>query len=255
MSDPDREPRIVSFETIDSTNAEAHRRAAAGERGPLWIIAGRQEAGRGRSGRDWSSPAGNLSATLLFTPSATPAACYHHVSFLSAVAVWDALIAGGADEKFLQLKWPNDLMLAGAKLGGILVESSRYDGDDVIIVGIGVNLAVSPPVPGRSVTHLSALGPLITPADLLSDLAPAMTRWLAIWRGGSGFDAIRAAWLERAHPPGQSLSVKTHDTEYRGTFEGLDVDGGLRLRTAEGNIMALDHGDVALITASASDDR
>lgn len=247
MPEAHQPARIATFETIDSTNAEAHRRATAGERGPLWIMAGRQEAGRGRSGRTWASPPGNFSATLLMTPEGAAPAHYHQLSFVSGLAAWDALAACGADQQRLQLKWPNDLMIDGAKLGGILVESSRFAGNDVIMIGIGINLVVAPEIEDRSVTHLAADGPVVVPETLLHALSPGMTRWLATWDGGRGFEAIRSAWQARAHPPGQALSVKGHAREYRGTFEGLGPDGRLEMIGEDGARLSLDHGDVALL--------
>lgn len=247
MSDPSQPPRIVTFETIDSTNAEAHRRATAGERGPLWLSAARQEAGRGRSGRAWSSPEGNFSATLLLTPLGAAPKNYYQLSFVSGLAAWDALTACGANSKALQLKWPNDLMIGTAKLGGILVESSRFGGDDVVMIGIGINLAVAPEIDGREVTHLATHGPKVAPDMLLQHLAPEMAKWLAAWDAGRGFDAVRTAWADRAHPPGQALSVKGHDRHYRGTFQGLGPDGHLEMMTDDGSHISLDHGDVALV--------
>lgn len=252
MSEAPTTPRIVAFDSIDSTNAEAHRRAAAGERGPLWIIAARQEAGRGRSGRAWSSPVGNFSATLLMTPEGASPAKYHQLAFVSGLAAWEALTACGANKQVLQLKWPNDLMIDDAKLGGILVESTRFAGDDVIMIGIGINLAVAPEVQDRKVTHLAGHGALIAPETLLAELAPAMTRWLAVWDGGRGFETVRSTWGPRAHPQGQPLSVKGHGREYRGTFEGLGPDGRLEMTTEDGERVSLDHGDVALLQTTGA---
>ena len=138
-------------------------------------------------------------------------------------------------------------MIDAAKLGGILVESTRFAGDDVIMIGIGINLAVAPEVEGRKVTHLAGHGPEITPETLLADLAPAMTRWLEVWNEGHGFETVRSAWAPRAHPPGQSLSVKGQGGEVRGTFEGLGPDGRLEMTTEDGARISLDHGDVLLL--------
>ena len=247
MNGPRQSTPVLTFETIDSTNAEAHRRAAAGERGPIWITAGRQETGRGRSGRAWSSPPGNFSASFLFMPEGAAPSAYHQVSFISGVAVVDALRACGVVLKPLQLKWPNDLMIGDAKLGGILVESSRYSGDDLIIIGIGLNLAVAPDVPDRKVTSLAAHGTCLPPDALLHELAPTLSNWLRVWKGGQDFAAIREAWLGRAHPPGQALTVNAQNQIYTGTFAGLGADGSLNLRTSDGTIVSLDHGDVSLV--------
>ena len=247
MNGAPQPPAILAFETIDSTNAEAHRRAAAGERGPIWISARRQEAGRGRSGRAWSSPSGNFSASFMFMSGGVAPSRYHQVSFVAGVAVFDALAACGAARMGLQLKWPNDLMIGDAKLGGILVECSRYLGEDMIIVGIGINLTVAPDVPDRLVTNLAAHGTPISPDELLRELAAVMAHWLATWASGSGFNTIRTAWLERAHPPGRALTVKAQDKIYTGVFAGLGTNGSLSLRTADGAIVSVDHGDVSMV--------
>lgn len=247
ISTPAADFEIVEFEVIDSTNSEAHRRAAAGERGPLWIRADRQQAGRGRSGRPWSSPAGNFSATYLFSPAAVEPGHYHHLSFIAGVAAWDALGETCAGKRALQLKWPNDLMVGDAKLGGILVESSRYDGDDVILVGIGINLAARPEVADRTVTHLAAHGVEVAPRDLLHHIAGALSRWLAVWSGGRGFPAVREAWMARAHAVGSRLTVKGRETTFSGTYEGLGPDGSLELCSETGERLSVTHGDVSLV--------
>ncbi len=241
---PAHRPAILEFDTLDSTNSEAHRRAAAGERGPLWIRAGRQEAGRGRSGRAWSSPSGNLSATYLFEPGCQPA-CRHQLSFVAGLAGYDAVRPHIAPRAPLQLKWPNDLQIGSAKVGGILVECSSYDGADLAMIGIGINIAVAPVVEGREVARLADHGGTLTPADLLAGLADAMQLWLARWGGGEGFGEVRRAWLERAHRVGQPLSVTVTDTKRDGSFAGLDDDGAMRLDIG-GEVLRVTHGDVQL---------
>jgi BirA family biotin operon repressor/biotin-[acetyl-CoA-carboxylase] ligase len=238
-------PRIIEFETIDSTNSEAHRRASDGERGPLWIRAGRQESGRGRSGRPWSSPPGNLSATYMFVPG-SPRAILHQLSFVAALAGFDAIAPHVGPNAPLQLKWPNDILIGPAKVAGILVESSKYDDDIVVMIGMGVNIAVAPSIEGRAVTTLQAHGRTLTPTELLDCLAAEMTHWLDVWAGGDGFDAITRAWQERAHPLGAALAVNTTTQKLTGTFAGLADDGALLLATADGETLRIDHGDVAL---------
>src|SRR5215469_2812357 len=134
--------RLIAHEVLGSTNAEALRLARQGERGPLWIAADRQTAGRGRRGRAWISPRGNLYASLLLTE---PAAAEHwsQLSFVAALAMHDAVVEIAGDLKpLLTIKWPNDLLLAGAKLGGILIEAES--GISAVVVGIGVNCASHP---------------------------------------------------------------------------------------------------------------
>ncbi|MGI9480492.1 MAG: biotin--[acetyl-CoA-carboxylase] ligase [Hyphomicrobiaceae bacterium] len=237
--------RIVEFETIDSTNTEAHRRAADGERGPIWLRSDAQEAGRGRSGRPWSSPPGNLSATYMFTPEC-PRSVFHHLSFVAAVAAHDAIAPNLTSGKALQLKWPNDLLINSAKVGGILVESSKYDSDIVVMIGIGINIAVLPDVDGRNVTKLDAHGPAPSPSQLVQHLADMMTAWLTTWDNGREFETVRQAWLARAHPLGQALTVNTNERQLAGTFAGLAENGALLLATHAGETCRVEHGDVAL---------
>src|SRR5438105_12858227 len=164
--------RLVSFETIGSTNAEALARARAGERGPLWITAGRQTAGRGRRGRSFVSEPGNLFASLLLTDP-SPADRAAELSFVAALALHDAIcqvapvLAGR-----LELKWPNDLLCDGAKLAGILVEGESGSGRPLaVVIGIGVNCAHHPDGLSYPATSLAACGVTVTPQRLFAALS------------------------------------------------------------------------------------
>lgn len=213
----------------------------------MWIRADEQRAGRGRSGRPWSSPPGNLSATYLFTP-ACPRGVFHQLSFVAGVAGFDAITASVEGELPLQLKWPNDLLIGRAKLGGILVESCKYEGDVVVMIGMGVNITVAPDVDGREIAQLDAHGLAPTPQDLIKRLADAMAHWLTIWEGGENFSAIREAWQQRAHAVGQPLTVNTNQGQRAGTFAGLAENGALLLKSSSGETVHLEHGDVSLAT-------
>lgn len=233
---------FLHLDEIDSTNAEARRRAAAGERGPLWILADRQGAGRGRRGRVWQSAPGNFLASLLMTTDLSPA---HRprLSFAAALAVHDAVASvraeAGRDPAALTLKWPNDLLLGGAKLAGILLESEG----DRMIVGIGVNLAAAPALEDR---RTAALDVAIDPVAFLARLAPAFLR-----RRGESFPTIREAWLERAMPPGSPLAVHSGDRRLLGRFAGIDEDGALLLEGADGRMERLSAGDVFPLDADS----
>ena len=246
---PPTPTRIVEFETIDSTNTEAHRRAAAGERGPLWIRSDAQEAGRGRSGRPWSSPPGNLSATYMFTPDC-PRAVFHQLSFVAGVAGFDAITTYTSNAAPLQLKWPNDLLIGSAKVGGILVESSKYADDVVVMIGMGINIAITPEIEGRAVTQLGAYGSAPAPDKLMVRLAEVMADWLSTWDDGNAFATIRDAWQTRAHAIGQPLMVNANDRQLAGTFSGLAENGALLLTTETGEIIRVEHGDVSLVANS-----
>ena len=181
--------RSIILEEAGSTNTEAFKRAAAGEPGPLWIMARRQTQGRGRSGRHWASEPGNLYASLL-QRLACPQAVVHQLSLLAGVAVVESIIAAAGSTRLagLRLKWPNDVLIGGAKCAGILPESHSGGRaqEVVVVIGIGINLASHPPGLGRAATDLAAHGAAVTPEAMLGILAPAVQRWLAVWDCGRG---------------------------------------------------------------------
>jgi BirA family transcriptional regulator, biotin operon repressor / biotin---[acetyl-CoA-carboxylase] ligase len=215
--------------------------ALAGQGAPegLWLRAVEQTAGRGRLGRTWVSPPGNLYASTIVRLRPTdpsPAT----LALVASVALDETLRAYGAAP---WIKWPNDLFIGDAKLTGILLERSG----DAVVVGIGVNLAHHPEGLDRAVTSLAAEGvPAPEPEVFLRDLATAFERWLGTWR--SGLEAVRQRWLERAHPIGTALSVRLPDQRpLEGLFDGLDQEGALRLRLAHGECQVIHAGDVFTI--------
>ena len=224
-----------------STNADMIALARSGAEEGLWLRAERQTQGRGRHGRAWSSPAGNLYASTIvrLRPSDPPAPT---LALVAAVAL-EECVAAYLQRGGLLLKWPNDLLLDGAKLSGILLE--RADG--AVVIGVGVNLADHPDLPDRRTTSLSAHGIVADPADFIETLAGAFARWLGRWRG-EGLAPVRARWLDRAHPPGTALSVAAPDGgTIDGLFDGLDRDGALILRLADGDRRVIHAGDVFLL--------
>jgi len=242
---PDIAPAIV-FDSIDSTNAEARRRAEAGEAGPLWIAAKTQSAGRGRRGRNWRTDAGNLAATLLMRTQRTPADAAR-MSFVAALAVHD-LIAAHAPAGTVGLKWPNDVLLAGRKVSGILIESGavKSGGGLWLAIGIGVNLVHAPEGLERPATSLAdhlGEGRLPSFEEAFDRLAEAFEAWRRIWEE-QGFDAIAVAWTARAAGIGQACVVRLDRETFDGVAEGLDPDGALRLRTAGGELRRIHAGDV-----------
>ena len=222
---------IIELDDVSSTNTEALRRAGEGERGPVWIIARRQSAGRGRAGRSWVSVEGNLAATLLLSPGCGMSQL-HQLSLLTGVVVHDGLaeLAGGsqgASASGLRLKWPNDILLGEAKLGGILIESTTIGGQIVAAVGIGVNIAEAPSIAGRSVAAVNRLGAAPAPRELLDLFDRHMRRWLAAWAMGVRFDVVRAAWLSRCGGTGQPIEINTGSERICGAFAGIDETGAL----------------------------
>jgi BirA family transcriptional regulator, biotin operon repressor / biotin---[acetyl-CoA-carboxylase] ligase len=214
--------------------------AAAGAAEGLWLRAETQTAGRGRMGRDWRSPPGNLYAsTLVRVKQGDPPA--PSLTFVAAVALLDTC-AGYAPG--LTLKWPNDILANGAKLAGILLE--RAGG--AVVIGFGANLAHHPVDTGRAVTSIAALtGIAPDPQRVVAALAECLDAWLVRWRQ-TGPGPVLDYWQAVAHPAGTPLSVALPDGELvEGCYQGLDVDGALRLRLADGAVRVIHAGDVFLI--------
>lgn len=235
------------FQEIGSTNAEARRLGEGGEAGPLWIAAHRQTAGRGRRGRAWESGSGNLSATLLAVTSRPPAEAAQ-LSFVVALAVRE-LAAGYAPESLLRVKWPNDVLLDGRKLSGVLIESGRRPGGELwMAIGVGVNLAWAPTgmeLPATSLAaHLKA-GILEPPAPeaALEALSRILARRVSDW-SASGFGAVREEWTRAAAGMGGRCVARLGEGELPGLAEGLDVDGALLLRLESGELRRITAGDV-----------
>lgn len=244
-------PPIELLDEIGSTNDEAMRRAAGGERGPLWIATRRQTAGKGRSGRAWAEASiGNVAATLLFEPGCAPAHL-PELSLIAGVAAHAAITRALARNTAarVELKWPNDVLIDGAKTCGILIESANFGGTTVAVIGIGINTATAPAVSDRPVTCLAAHGCAIDADGVLQLLAAEMTRWLAVWRKDDGFDEIREAWVARAMPAGRALEIKTGDGPVTGTFAGLDHDGALLLDIPSAGRRRFTYGDVSVLPA------
>ena len=229
---------------IDSTNEEARRLAASGERGPIWLRADRQTAGRGRRGRTWESPIGNLAATLLISPGKPASECAQ-ISFVTAIAAADAA-AGFAANAEIKVKWPNDVLANGRKLAGILLESAS-GGDGALTflaIGIGMNLAHFPPDTEFPATSLAALGVSApSPSAALAQLAAHFAKWYDVWMV-NGFSPIQDAWLARAAGLGSRIRARLTHEETSGVFEGIDNTGALILREAQGRTRTIAAGEV-----------
>jgi BirA family biotin operon repressor/biotin-[acetyl-CoA-carboxylase] ligase len=239
--------RLLMHDVLASTNAEALKLARAGERGPLWIVAGRQTAGRGRRGRTWVSEPGNLFATLLLTGAGAPE-YQPQLALVAALALHDAIVEIDEDlKRRLAIKWPNDLLLDREKLAGILVEAEGTQEEGAVAVGIGVNCASHPPDTDYPATDLRAAGTLISPAMLMEPLSVKMVGRLAQWNGGEGFSTVRADWMSRAAGIGQEIGVRLSDRELSGTFEGLDEAGHLVLRLPDGGGETVAAADIVML--------
>jgi BirA family biotin operon repressor/biotin-[acetyl-CoA-carboxylase] ligase len=228
--------RIILTQT-DSTMAEARRRLG-GLSGSTWILALSQSAAHGRRGRAWSHPPGNFSATLVMRPRADPMQAALR-SFVASLALYDTL-RGYAPEASIGLKWPNDVLLKGGKVAGILLESAGQGGEvDWLSIGIGVNL-LDAPAPEmveqdalRPVCLLSEGGARVSPEIFLTTLARAFAVYETQFQT-YGFEPIRRAWLSHAARLGDVITARTGKDIFTGTFETLDGQGNLVLRTPEG---------------------
>jgi BirA family biotin operon repressor/biotin-[acetyl-CoA-carboxylase] ligase len=232
--------RIRTVAETGSTNADMTALAAAGLEEGIWLRAERQSGGRGRQGRAWVSPPGNLYASTLVRvrPSDPPAAT---LALVAAVAIEETVSAYAPGMALL--KWPNDLLIDGAKVSGILLERAG----DAVVIGIGLNLAHHPQDTDRVATSLGAYGVDVLPEDFIETLAEAFGRWVERWRG-HGIDIVRRRWTDNAHAIGTPLTVRLPDgPALEGLFDGLDPDGALILRLADGTRRVIHAGDVFLL--------
>ena len=240
-------PPILILDSVDSTNAEARRRAEGGEAGPLWIAARTQTAGRGRRGREWISDSGNLAATLL-TTMRRPAAEAAQITFVAALAAAD-LLCTFVPDPLITIKWPNDVLIDGEKAVGILVESGAHEAGGLwLAVGVGVNLAHAPSGTERPATsiggHLrgdvSAPPSLETAAEVLADnFAVWMDRWDTL-----GFQPVLDAWIGRSRGLDGPCTARLGHETISGMADGVEADGALRLKLADGSLRLISAGDV-----------
>ena len=247
--------RILHLRETGSTNADAMRLALKGEDLPLWVIADRQTAGRGRAGRTRTTPPGNHYPTHAFCCGA-PIEQAGQLSLIAAISMIDAIRTNTelAPDAGLRLKWPNDVLVGLSKVGGILVESTMARGGPgfLAIVGFGLNIAAAPDDLGRAATAIARHGKAPAPLEMLNSLAEHVSLWLGRWHAGSDFAAIRSAWIERAGPLGEPITINTLQGPVSGTYQGLSETGALRAEV-NGEVREFSHGDVALGGAPARD--
>lgn len=234
---------VVRFDQIDSTNEEARRRAAGGDVGPCWLVTAEQTAGRGRLGRQWTSPRGNLFATALL-PYPRPATEATQAPFAAGLAVIDAARSVGVAVESLKLKWPNDVLSHGAKLSGILIETGMLHGQLWMAAGFGVNVAVAPERPDRPTACLADLpgGAGLTAARLLSTLDLTFrARLFSLLE--DGFGPVRADWLACA----AHLDAPVEANGVKAVMTGLADDGALIIRLDDGSVTHVRAGEISLL--------
>lgn len=244
--------RCEFHETLGSSNQYALDVAQRGGAGRLWVQAGAQSSGRGRSGRGWTSPPGNLYASLLLVDPAEPR-CLPQLGFVAGLALVRAVRRLPGVPAHVQLKWPNDLVYAGAKVAGILAESTRIDGGrTACVVGFGVNCRSHPGGLSYETTDLARLSGLDQPPErLLRHLTATMLACLSLWDRGRNFPGVRDAWLAAALPKWSKLTVRCGSSMQQGLFDTIDVSGRLVLQTASGP-MTVDAADVFLNRTGAA---
>lgn len=239
---------LIELGDAGSTNAEAARMAREGAPDGTVVTARRQSAGRGRRGRDWISPEGNLYMSVLMRPP-VPLAAAAGLSLVAAIAVGDTVCRFLPDPGRVQHKWPNDILVGGAKIAGILLESAGggRSAVDWVVVGCGVNIASHPEIAGIRATDLSAENSDgvsdVTAREVLFVLLDGLRIWRERWET-AGIAPVRDAWLARARGLGEDIVVRLPKDELRGRFDGLDDSGALLLRLPDGEIRTISAGDV-----------
>lgn len=249
--------RLEAHETVSSTNALALERALSGDRGCLWVVSKHQSGGRGRRGRAWDTPSGNLAATVLLSDGIVPAVAAT-LGFVAGLSLSDALNttvpsahfavgldgSSGKGNRFT-LKWPNDVLADGAKLSGILLESTMFpDGRMAVAVGIGVNVVAHPVDLPYPATSLAALGSTVDAGELFLVLSDAWVHNMRLWDDGRGLVAIRERWLSRAAGLGSRVAVQVDGRVASGVFETIDDTCRFVIREDDGSLLHIAAGDV-----------
>lgn len=235
--------RLITATTIASTNDAGLARAGNGDPGRLWLLADEQTAGRGRRGRRWASPPGNLYATLLLIDPASIGRVAE-LGFVAAIAAARAVQALGVTRDRLAIKWPNDLVSGGAKFAGLLLETRQLPDRQATVIGFGMNCAWRPMDLAYVTTDLSRIvGRPVAPPAIFAPLSKQMVDMLDLWDRGAGFPQVREIWLDFAAGLGHAIRVDTGARRHEGIFETIDQHGRLLLRTDNGTL-AIEAGDV-----------
>jgi BirA family biotin operon repressor/biotin-[acetyl-CoA-carboxylase] ligase len=253
--------RLAAFDQIGSTNAEAMSCARDGVRGPMWFVTSEQTAGRGRRNRPWSSPRGNLYCSVLEVIDVAPSVAAT-LGFAAGLAIEQALQkasleaslrSAGSDHMKFSLKWPNDVLAGRQKLTGILLEAEAVAGSGLaVVVGIGTNVISAPEGTPTPATSLAALGIQISAEELFATLSDAWAEFFRLWNNGRGFGEIRTLWLARAAGLGEKVAIKTGSATLEGTFDTLDENGCMIVRTADGQRLPVTAGDVYFGSAASA---
>jgi BirA family biotin operon repressor/biotin-[acetyl-CoA-carboxylase] ligase len=236
---------LRAFDTVGSTSAEALTFAREGEPGPLWVVSPQQTAGRGRRGRSWETPHGNLAASLMVRTEVSPVLAAT-LGFVAGVALSRALRACcGERPVTFALKWPNDVLANGAKIAGILLEAEATAARSrPVVIGIGVNVVAAPRNVPYPVTSLRDLGFAVSAPALFEALSKTWAEAFELWDEGRGLAQIRTAWLACAAGLGSPVAIRHGQEVVSGVFETIDPDGQLVLRADDGARRLIAAGDV-----------
>jgi BirA family biotin operon repressor/biotin-[acetyl-CoA-carboxylase] ligase len=238
--------RLEQYDELGSTSDLCIDRAKVGEPEGLAITAARQTAGRGSRGRNWLSSPGNLALSVLLRPNVKPSDS-SIFPLLTGIAVADAVQNFCPPGIAPMLKWPNDVLINGAKIAGLLIDAAPIDGRmDWLVIGMGINLAFAPDLPGRVTTSLAAQGIAVAPQTAAEAILGRLSTWLDTL-ANQGPAAIIGAWLQRAHPIGEQLQVRGITQTTTGTFAGLSPTGELLLNV-EDRIETFRTGEILLGT-------
>lgn len=233
--------QLLSFDSIGSTNAEGLVRAKAGEAGPLWLVTDHQVSGRGRRNRSWISPRGNLAASILEVVAVQPAVAAT-LGFAAGVALAEALRSFGIA---VDVKWPNDVLLRGGKLSGILLEAeSLTEGRMAVVTGIGVNVVGAPQGVPYTATSLADAGTGISAEQLFTALSDRWVEARQLWDAGRGMAGLRTKWLACAAGVGGPVTIQVGGRTVTGTFETIDESGHLIVATTDGRRVPIASGEV-----------
>ena len=251
--------RLAAFDQIGSTNGEAMSRARDGERGPIWFVTPEQTAGRGRRQRAWIAPRGNLASSVLEVMDISPAVAatlgfafgLAHETALRRVSLEANLRLAGSDQLNYLLKWPNDVLVRGQKLCGLLVEAEAVDSGLAVVAGIGTNIVAAPEGTPTPAISLAALGVHVGAEELFAVLADAWVEFRGIWDNGRGFGDIRRLWLTRAAGLGERVAIQAGNATVEGIFDTIDENGCLIVRTAEGKHLPIAAGEVYFGSAAS----
>ncbi|MEO1266139.1 MAG: biotin--[acetyl-CoA-carboxylase] ligase [Pseudomonadota bacterium] len=250
---------MVALDEVDSTNTDAMRRLTSANVAPdrpFWVVSDLQTAGKGRSGRGWSHPRGNLAASLAL-PAPADAETRGQLALVAGLAVYDAIadaLRSVAPTARIELKWPNDVLVERAKISGILIEATEIAGEWWAVVGCGINIVSAPEIAGRAAISLNEMGTDTSAPEVFKALAANWSRHLELWRHGENFAAIRARWLQSSLPIDTSLTVNAGDEQVAGYFAGLGPRGELLIKDPSGRIRRVTFGDVAIAPSRGIED-